>query len=180
MKPLSILAAAALFLSLGPLEAAAQGPQGTGAAEAAQSSSGPQNLNPIKWIKKEPHAETASLDANSTQNVKLTSRLQMQGLVPATANLRETCSTIKELSDCVAALHASSNLGLDFGCLKFKISGVQTNMATASSCASATDGKPVSLSKAIHALMPKANSGAEAKRAEAQSRDDFREVGSGT
>jgi hypothetical protein len=180
MKSLSILAAAVLFVSLGALEAAAQGPQGTGAAEAAQSSSGPQSFNPIKWIKKDPHTETASLDASSTQNVKLSSRLQSQGLLPANANLKETCSTIKELSDCVAALHAGSNLGLDFGCLKSKLSGVQANMATASSCASATDGKPLSLSKAIHSLMPKANAAAEAKRAEAQSRDDFRDAGSGT
>jgi hypothetical protein len=177
MKCKWILAAVAVSVSLGTLGAAAQGPQGVGAAEAAQSSNGPHSFNPIKWIKKEPNTETASLDANSNQNVKLTSILQMQGLLPANANLKETCSTIKELSDCVAALHAAHNLGLDFNCLKSKLSGVQASLMTASSCASATDGKPVSLSKGIHSLKPGANAKAEAKKAEKQSHEDLSESG---
>ena len=180
MKPTWILAAVAATVSLGALGAAAQGPQGTGAAEAAQSSNGPHISNPIKWVKKEPHTETASLDTNNNLNVKLTSKFQMQGLLPANANLKETCSTIKELSDCVAALHAGHNLGLDFNCLKSKLSGVQTSLMTASSCTSTTDGKPVSLNKAIHSLKPDADSKAEAKKAETQSHEDFREAGSGT
>ena len=180
MKRTWILAAFAASFSLGALGAAAQGPQGNGAAEAAQSSNGPHITNPIKWIKKEPHTETASLDTNSAQTVKLTSRLQVQGLLSENASLKETCSTIKELSDCVAALHAGHNLGLDFGCIKSKLSGVQTNLMTASSCASTTDGKPVSLIKAIHSLKPDADSKAEAKKAETQSREDFNEAGSGS
>lgn len=180
MKYRWILAAFAVSVSMGALGKAAQGPQGTGAAEAAQSSSGPHISNPIKWIKKEPHTETASLDANSNQNVRLTSKLQLQGLLPANANLKETCSTIKELSDCVAALHAVHNLGLDFNCLKSKVSGVQVSLEAAASCASATDGKPVSLSKAIHSLKPDADAKGEAKKAEAQSREDLSEAGSGT
>jgi len=180
MKSRWILTAVAVSAFLGPLGAAAQGPQGDGAAEAAQSSNGPHISNPIKWVKKEPHTETASLDTNSNLDLKLTSRLQSQGLLPANANLKETCSTIKELSDCVAALHAVRNLSLDFGCLKSKLSGVQTNLMTASSCASTTDGKPVNLGKAIHSLKPDADSKAEAKKALTQSHDDFSESGSGT
>jgi hypothetical protein len=180
MKRKWILAAIAVGVFLPALGAAAQGPQGTGAAEAAQSTNGPKSLNPIKWVKKEPHAETGSLDATSSQNAKMTAKMQQQGLLSATANLTETCSSIKELGDCVAGLHASRNLGLDFDCLKSKLSGVQTSLVGASSCASATDGKPVSLSKAIHALKPGADAKAEAKKAEKQSQEDFREAGSGT
>jgi hypothetical protein len=179
MKSKWILAAVAVSISLSAVGTAAQGPQGTGAAEAAQSSSGPHLSNPIKWIKKEPHTETASLDANSNQNAKLTAKLQTQGLVPANADLKDTCLTIKELGECVAALHAGHNLGLDFDCLKSKLSGVQTRL-DAVSCASTTDGKPVSLIKAIHSLKPNADAKAEAKKAEEQSREDLKEAGSGT
>jgi hypothetical protein len=173
MKRAWILAAAAATFSLGALTVAAQGPQGVGAAEAAQSASGPHTLNPIKWVKKDPHTETASFDANSSQDAKLSSILQTQDLLPADASLKETCSDIKDLSDCVAALHAVHNLGLDFGCVKSKLSGVQTNLTTASACASTTDGRPVSLRQAIHSLKPNADSKSEAKKAEAQSRQDL-------
>ena len=180
MKRKWIFAAVFVYLPFGALGAVAQGPQGAGAADAAQSSAGPHVSNPIKWLKKEPHAETASLDATSDQNAKLTAKLQMQGVLPAKADLKAACSTIKELGDCIAALHAGRNLGLDFDCLKSKLSGVQAKLDTAQSCASATDGKPVSLIKAIHSLKPNADAKAEAKKAEAQSRDDMKETGSGT
>lgn len=157
---------------------AAQGPQGNGAAEAAQSD-GVHISNPIKWVKKGPHTETAALDPASDQSAKLSARLQMQGVLPASSNLKETCSSIKELSDCVAALHAGRNVGLDFDCLKSKLAGVQVRLETAQSCASATDGKPVSLMKAIHSLKPNADAKAEAKKAEEQSREDLKETGAG-
>lgn len=177
-----ILAAAVglsfVTLSLSVPGAAAQGPQGDGAAEAAQSDKGLHLSNPIKWVKKDPHTETASLDANSDQTAKLSARLQMQGLLPANANVKDACSNIKELGDCVAALHASRDLGLDFDCLKSKLSGVQVKLGV-KTCASGTDGKPVDLTKAIHSLMPKADAKTEAKKAEAQSRDDLKELGAG-
>ena len=170
--------ATALGFSLNAMGAAAQGPQGSGASEAAQSSSGLHISNPMKWVKKDPHTETASLDPASNQSAKLSARLQMQGVLPASANVTDTCSTIKDLGDCVAALHAGRNLGLDFDCLKSKLSGVQTKV-DAHSCASATDGKPVNLTKAIHSLRPHADAKVEAKKAEAQSREDLKEAGTG-
>lgn len=179
MKCRWILSAIAVTISLGAWGAAAQGPQGVGASEAAQASSGPHISNPMKWLKKDPSTETASLDANGNENMKLTAKLQIQGLLPANANVKDTCSTIKELSDCVAALHAGHNVGVDFDCLKSKLSGVQTTL-NSPNCASTTDGKPVDLTKAIHSLKPKADAKAEAKRAEAQSREDLKEAGSGT
>ena len=96
--------AACRRLPLSAIGAAAQGPQGAGASDAAQSSAGPHVSNPIKWLKKEPHTETASLDASSDQSAKLTAKLQIQGLLPAPGDVKDACSTIKELGDCVAAL----------------------------------------------------------------------------
>lgn len=180
MKRKWILAAVAVCMPLGAISAAAQGPQGAGAAEAAQSSAGPHVTNPIKWLKKEPHTETASLDASSDQNAKLTAKLQMQGVLPSSTDLKNTCSTIKELGDCVAALHAGRNLGVDFDCLKSKLSGVQAKLESASKCSSATDGKPVTLVKAIHSLKPNADAKAEAKKAEEQSKEDLKDMASGT
>ena len=175
-----ILAAVAACIPLGGIGAAAQGPQGAGASEAAQSSAGPHVTNPIRWLKKEPHTETASLDTSSDQNAKLTAKLQVQGVLPPSADLKNTCSTIKELSDCIAALHAGRNLGVDFDCLKSKLSGVQARLDSASKCSSATDGKPVTLVKAIHSLKPNADAKAEAKKAEEQSKEDLKNAGSGT
>jgi len=168
------------LILLNAASASAQGPQGTGAEEAARSDSGIHISNPIKWMKKDPHTETAALGPASDQSTKLSARLQMQGVLPANANLKDTSSSIKGLGDCVAALHAGRNLGIDFGCLKSKLSGVQTKLDAAQSCASATDGKPVSLMKAIHSLKPNADAKAEAKKAEEQSRDDLKESGTGT
>jgi hypothetical protein len=167
----------ASLVTLNALGAPAQGPQGNGAAEAAQSD-GVHISNPIKWVKKDPHTETASLDANSDPAAKLSARLQMQSLLPAGASVKDACATIKELGDCVAALHASRDLGLDFDCLKSKLSGVQTKLGV-KYCTSGTDGKPVDLTKAIHSLMPKGDAKAEAKKAEAQARDDLKELGAG-
>ncbi len=169
----------ALLLSMNAVDAAAQGPQGNGAAEAAKSDSGIHLSNPIKWVKKDPHTETASVAPANDQGAKLSARLQMQGVLAADANVRDTCATIKSLGDCVAALHASRDLGLDFDCLKSKLSGVQTNLEHARSCPSATDGKPVDLAKAIHSLLPRADAKAEAKKAEAESREDMKELGTG-
>ena len=177
MKSNAIIMLVGVSIALGALGARAQGPQGTGAAEAAQS--GPHISNPINWVKKQPHAETASLDANSDRNVKLSSRLQAQGVLPRDANVKDACATIKELNDCIAALHAGQNLGVDFDCLKSKLSGVQTRLGS-SVCKSGTQGKPVSLAKAIHSLRPDVNAGAETKKASDQAREDLREAGSGT
>jgi hypothetical protein len=177
MKSKATITLVAVSIALSAIGALAQGPQGTGAAEAAQS--GPHISNPVKWIKKQPHTETASLDPNNDQTLKLTAKLQVQGILPTNANLKDTCATIKELNDCVAALHAGRNLSTEFDCLKSKLSGVQARLGS-SVCKSGTDGKPVSLTKAIHSLRPDVNASAETKKATEQARDDLRDAGAGT
>jgi hypothetical protein len=53
-----VVAAAMMIIFLSVFRAAAQGPQGAGAAEAAQSSDAPRSYNPIKWMKKGPNTTT--------------------------------------------------------------------------------------------------------------------------
>jgi hypothetical protein len=169
-----VLAAVILGISLSAPGTAAQGPQGVGAGEAARSDV--HSYNPMKWMKKKPPTATEALDADSTLSGKLTSRLQRQGALPAKANLKETCSTFQDLAGCIAALHAGHNLGLEFDCLKSMLTGVQTSVYM-SSCTKVTDGKPMSLNKAIHALKPDADAKAAAKNAEEQARDDLKDAG---
>ena len=171
---IAMIAVAVGFL-LSAVSASAQAPAGVGADGAAQSSSTPHSYNPIKWVKKDSHTTNASADANTVRNAKLTSRLQMQGLLATDASLDDTCSAMKGLGECVAALHVGRNLGLDFSCLKWKLTGIQGS-AKISSCMTSSSGKAMTLVQAIHTLKPGANAAKEAKNAERQSAADLREA----
>jgi hypothetical protein len=168
-----VVGVAVLGVSLTAFGAPAQdpGPQGAGASEAAKSSA-PHSLNPIKWVKKGPNTTTEQPDAKTDQNTMLTSALQTQGVIPANTNLKNTCSPIKGLDECVAALHARHNLGLDFDCLKSNLTGKHTD-AEKSSCNGVPRKRAMSLSDAIRALKPDVNAKAEAKNAEKQAREDL-------
>jgi hypothetical protein len=170
-----VLAAVTVGISLSPLRSPAQGPQGVGAGEAARAAA--PSRNPMNWLKKKPLTPGETLDANSDQSAKLTSLLQRQGLLGANASLKDTCETFKDLDDCVATLHAGHNIGVNFNCLKSKVTGVQVG-SNPSSCVSVTDGKPMSLIKAVHALEPGVDAKAEAIQAEKQSRDELTEASS--
>jgi len=169
--------AVAVGISLSAMLAAAQAPAGAGAGGATQSSSTPHSYNPIKWVKKDSRTTNASVDASTSRNAKLTSKLQIQGLLAPNTSLNDMCSPIKGLGECVAALHAGRNLGLDFNCLKWRITGVQS-AGGASSCAGAKARKRMTLDEAIRSLKPDVNAKAEAKNAERQSAADLREAGS--
>lgn len=175
---------AVLIVSMGLVSGAgsarAQGPAGAGAgapttssASSSTASHSSHSYNPIKWIKKgpknsgDPAAGTADHDRN------LAARLESQGVLPAGANLGDTCSAFKGRAECVAALHASHNLGLDFNCVKSSVTGVLVS-ADASGCKQASNGKPASLADAIRALKPDANAKAEAKNAEKQAEEDLK------
>jgi hypothetical protein len=173
-----VVGVAIMAVSLAPFGAAAQspGPQGVGAAEAAQSHA-PRSYNPIKWVKKGPNTTTEQLDGKNDQDKTLTSKLQVQGLLEANTNLRDTCSAIRGLDECVAALHAGHNLGLDFNCLKSNLTGVRPSTEM-SSCTVAIGNRAMSLSKAIHVLKPDADAKGEAKNAEKQAHEDLKGAGS--
>lgn len=173
----SLASLALIALTAG--RAAAQGPAGAGAAAAAQDnshSSSSHSLNPIKWVKKDKD----NPDANGTRadvEKKLTPKLQAAGVLPADANATDTCSTFTALNDCLAALHASHNLGLNFICLRASVTGVHTNADT-SGCKIADGEKALSLNKAIHALSPEADAKGATKNAEQQAKDDLKALGS--
>jgi hypothetical protein len=175
MKKLVLVAAAAMIsVSFGAGRATAQGPQGAGAGSASSSSSsGGHSLNPIKWVKKDPKSASDQLDAKDEQDKKLTASLQAQGVLSANTDAKSACENFKELDECVAALHASKNVGLDFSCLKSNLTGVQTS-ADMSACKGSAGDKAMTLSKAIHAMKPDADAKGEAKNAEKQAKDDLK------
>ena len=165
------------LLTVGVRRAAAQGPAGAGASDAAkQTSHTPHSLNPIKWVKKDKKSED-STGSRGELETKLTPKLQAQRLMPAGSNLTETCSAFTALNECLAALHASRNLGLNFTCLSGAITGVHTN-ADVSGCKVADGEKALPLIKAIHALNPDADAKGATKNAEQQARDDLSSLGS--
>src|SRR5712671_3808038 len=128
-----------------------------GAAKAAA-----QSYNPVHWIKKGPTA-SEQLAANSDHTKKLASELQ--AILPPRTKLEDACTSFKELSDCVAALHVSHNLKVKFNCLKWDLTAVQPATGYAS-CTAPENGKALSLSKAIRTLKPDADAKAEAKTAD--------------
>jgi hypothetical protein len=172
-----VTGAVLLFMIVGAGRAAAQGPAGAGASSAAQESShSSRSLNPIKWVKKGSKNSVDSNGSRSDVEKKLTPKLQAAGLLPANANATDACASFTALNECLAALHASRNLGLDFNCLRASVTGVHSG-ADMSGCKAADGEKALSLNKAIHLL----NSGADAKgavkNAEQQAKDDLKDLG---
>jgi hypothetical protein len=173
-----------LFLTVGAERAAAQGPAGAGASTAAQRSSSSSSsksghsLNPIKWVKKDKDSKNSpeSNGNRSDTEKKLTPKLQAQGVLPAKVNTTDACTSFVALHDCLAVLHASHNLGLEFKCLSANVTGVHTN-ADLSGCKVADGDKALSLNKAIHQLKPDANAKEATKNAEQQAKDDLRDLG---
>jgi hypothetical protein len=174
-KLILVVAAGVLSVSFGAGRAVAQGPAGAGASSASSSSgSSGHSLNPIKWVKKDPKSASDQLDSKDEQDKKLTASLQAQGVLPANSDAKSACENFKALDDCVAALHASKNVGLDFNCLKSNLTGVQTS-ADMSGCKGPAGDKSISLVKAIHAMKPDADAKGAAKTAEKQAKDDLKD-----
>ena len=123
-----------IFVTGGAPSAAAQGPAGAGASTAAQDNT--HMLNPMNWMKKDSK-NSADAPANRTESEKkLTPALQAQGALPANVNTTDACASFKTLDGCLAALHASHNLGVDFNCLRAGVTGVHIN-ADMSGCKAA-------------------------------------------
>jgi len=170
----ALLFGVSISLTLGAERAAAQGPAGNGAAAAAQDSS--HSLNPIKWVKKDSKNSTEAPGSRSEAEKKLTPSLQAQGLLAANSTASDACAPFTALDGCLAALHASHNLGVDFNCLRADVTGVHTS-ADISGCKVADGEKAQGLNKAIHQLKPDANAKEATKEAEQQAKDDLKGVG---
>jgi hypothetical protein len=179
-----LIVSVSLFLTLGAERAGAQGPAGAGASGAAQGSSNSSgsksshSLNPIKWVKKDKDSKN-SADLNGSRSdieKKLTPKLQTQGILAANANATDACAPFTALNECLAVLHASHNLGLDFNCLRASVTGVHSN-ADMSGCKAADGEKAHSLNKAIHLQNPGADAKGGTKNAEQQAKDDLKDLG---
>jgi hypothetical protein len=171
-----------LSLTVGAERAAAQGPAGAGASTAAQGSSSSSDshsshsLNPIKWIKRDKNSPDSN-GSRSDIEKKLTPKLQAEGLLSPKSNATDACAPFTALHDCLAALHASHNLGLQFNCLRANVTGVLLTGADLSGCKGAIGDKAQSLSKAIRELNPGADAKGAAKTAEQQAKDDLKDLG---
>src|SRR5882724_10557273 len=166
----------AVGVSMGAGRAAAQGPAGAGAGQAADSSSHTSHsYNPIKWVKKDSKSNGNSFDASSDKNKKLTLSLQEQGVLAADASIGDKCGDFKQLGDCVAALHVSHSLGLDFDCLKANVTGV-LGSADTTSCQRAGGDKGANLEKSIHMIKPDADAKTAAKDAEKKAKADLKQA----
>jgi hypothetical protein len=179
-----LILSVSLFFTVGAERAGAQGPAGAGASTAAQGNSkssdskSGHSLNPIKWVKKDKGSKNSPDSNGSRSDVekKLTPKLQAQGVLPANSNVTDACASFTALNECLAALHASHNLGIQFECLRASATGVHTN-ADLSGCKAADGGKALSLSKAIRAQSPEADAKGATKNAEQQAKDDLKGLG---
>jgi hypothetical protein len=169
-----LLFGVSISLTLGAERTAAQGPAGAGASVAAQESS--HSMNPIKWVKKDSKNSADTPASRSDAEKKLTPSLRAQGVLPANATATDACAPFTALDACLAALHASHNLGVNFNCLRADVTGVHTS-ADLSGCKVADGEKAQNLSKAIHQLNPDANSKHATKEAEQQAKDDLKRIG---
>jgi hypothetical protein len=169
-----LLLGVSISLMVGAEGAAAQGPAGAGASEAAQDDA--HSLNPINWVKKDSKNSTDTSESRSAAEKKLTPSLEVQGLLAANTTATDTCASFTTLDGCLAALHASHNLGLDFICLRANVTGVHTS-ADVSGCKVADEDKPQALNKAIHQMKPDVNANQATKQAERQAGDDLKGIG---
>ncbi|MGA8410001.1 MAG: hypothetical protein WB680_22710 [Candidatus Acidiferrales bacterium] len=166
-----------ISLTVGVERAAAQGPAGAGAAAVAQDSSHSlHSLNPVTWVKKDSKNSSDAPEARSDAERKLTPILQAQGVLDGNATTTDACAPFTALDACLAALHVSYNLRLDFNCIRAVSTGVHTN-ADVSGCKVADGEKAQSLNTAIHQLKPDINAKQATKEAEQQAKDDLKGIG---
>ena len=169
--------AAALFLSVpshaqgnhGANNAASHSPNGMGATHANNGSNGNGTNNSVNTGKKTP-------DQLLSQNTKLSDNLSK--LLPNGVTAQQACNGFKNLGQCVAAIHVSHNLGLDFNALKCDMTGkADTPTAT---CPANTSSKNLSLGKAIDTLKPGTDSKSESAEAMKQAHQDIKDSSSGS
>jgi len=176
-----LILSVSLYLTVGAERAGAQGPAGVGASTAAQgnsSSHSSHSFNPIKWIKKDKGSKNSPDSSGGRSDVekRLTPKLRAQGILPAKSNATDACAPFTALNECLVALHASHNLGLEFNCLRANMTGVHSNVDL-SSCKGSIGDKAQSLNKAIHEMSPGADAKGATKNAEQQAKDDLRDLG---
>jgi len=166
-----------LMLSFATARTAAQGPAGAGAAGAAAGGSSSHSYNPLKWIGKKDAKPTAdSPAANAALDQKLETKLRAMHVLSADTTLKQACVNFLQRVDCLAALQASHNVGLNFECVKSNVTGVRVGTDT-SSCRMPAGDKPLSLAKTIKLLKPDADAKGAAKDAESVAKQELTAAG---
>lgn len=107
-----------------------------------------------------------------TQNAKLSDNLGK--LLPTGVTPQQACQNFKNLGQCVAAIHVSHNLGIDFNSLACDMTLKPVGTGT---CAT-TPSKAMSLGASIDALKPGTNGKTEAQSAMKQAHQTIKESGS--
>jgi hypothetical protein len=149
----------------GASAAAGHGPNGMGSTHGNSSNAG--NGGSGDAGKKAP-------DQLLSQNTKLSSKLQ--SLLPNGVTPQQACNGFKNLGQCVAAIHVSNNLGLDFNALKCDMTG-KADTPTAA-CPTTTSSKKLSLGQSIESLKPGAAGKVESQKAAHQADEDLKDSNS--
>jgi hypothetical protein len=173
------MAVTVLVLCFTGARAMAQGPAGAGAAAAAGggSSTSSHSLNPLKWIgKKDAKPSGDAPVANQELDKRLETKLRAMQVLTADESLQITCKNFMQRVDCLAALHASHNVGLNFECVKSNVTGVRVGTDT-TGCRMPSSDKPLSLAKTIKLLKPDADAKGAAKGAETIAKQELAEAG---
>ena len=108
---------------------------------------------------------------------KLEPRLRRAEVSAANAALKDACRNFIERVDCVAALRASHNLGINIDCMRSNMTGVRTDVDT-SACRMPSGDKPLSLAKTIRLLKSDVDAKQAAKDAETAAREDMADAAS--
>lgn len=187
MKKLWLLAASAACVLA--VAAPAQAQNSAGSGQGTDTSSDPAHwyspsrlkvLNPVPYVKKpinhfrkdSSRSASEELAANADEDKRLTTELQYHGLLPAKTDARDACSAFKGVDDCIAAIHASHNVGVKFECLKWNVTAVKPGGVT-KGCSVPDGDKPMTLERAIRTLKPDADAREEAKNALRQARENI-------
>ena len=114
--------------------------------------------------------------ANDELDKRLETKLRSRQVLGDDTRLKVACVKFLLRVDCLAALHASHDLGLNFECVKSNVTGVRVGGDT-SACRMPSGDKPLSLAKTIKLLKPGADSKEAAKSAEAIAKQELVEAG---
>jgi len=155
--------------------AMAQGPAGAGAGVATGGGATSHSYNPLKLFGKKDSKPAEPTISVEELDKRLEPKLRAAQVLGASSSLKDVCVNFVERVDCLASLHASHSLGLDFDCLKSNVTGVRVGTDT-SSCRMPSGDKPLSLMKTIHLLKSDADAKNAAKDAETAARDDIKDV----
>lgn len=166
------LAAAAMFFgATAAAQTSAQSGPDAASAQPAHwySPARYKKYSPANLFHKDSRTASEQLAANPDEDKKLTELLQ--GLLAPRADVKDVCSEFKTVEDCVAAIHASHNVGVHFACLKWNMTNVKP--AGAKSCSEPEIDRPLTLERAIRELKPDADARFEAKNALRKARENI-------